>query len=113
MSKKSVFIKKKIEANLKKQQSLRLQRMKLHNEYNNLQDKLNRSQDYREKLEPVKEGRKTVQKLIGRTYWQEEFKDEDGGQSVFIERSQICTIDGQPCNMFGELLEYYDLTPKK
>lgn len=112
MSNKTASLQKKIEANLAKQNSLRLQRMKLHNQMNDLQDALNRSQDYRERMEDVKEGRRKVQKLIGRRYWTEEFIDEGGGEFIFVERSEICSINGQPCDMFGNLLEYYDLNSK-
>ena len=34
-------------------------------------------------------------KLIGRIHWVEEFKDEDGGPSTFINRSKIVRVDGR------------------
>lgn len=33
--------------------------------------------------------------LVGRIHWVEEFKDEDGGESVFIERNRIVRINGE------------------
>ena len=81
----------------------------LHNQNNELKDEANLLDDYREKKEKVKEGRKSAEKLIGRIYWQEDFKDEDSSKVITIERSEICRIDGKPCDKFGNLFEYYNI----
>lgn len=36
----------------------------------------------------------TEKQLVGRIHWNEEFKDEDTGKSIFIERSEVVRIDG-------------------
>jgi hypothetical protein len=45
---------------------------------------------YRENRKKVK-----VQKLIGRIHWNENFKDEDTGEVITIERSQPVRVDGK------------------
>lgn len=110
MSKKIKRIQAQINANILKQRRLRLTEKQLHNKLNDLRHELNKADPgYKEALETVKQGRKHVKKLIGRIYWREEFKDEDRGESVFVERSRICSIDGKPYDDLGFPLEYYDL----
>ena len=41
-----------------------------------------------------KRPKKTEKHLVGRINWIEEFKDEDTGESVFIDRNQIVRVDG-------------------
>lgn len=42
------------------------------------------------------EGRKKrkVEKMVGRINWNEDFKDEDTGEVITIERSQVVKMDG-------------------
>ena len=50
---------------------------------------------YKEERRVVRMGRKNVEILEGRIYWNETFKDEDSGQVVKIERSMAVKIDGE------------------
>jgi len=34
-------------------------------------------------------------KLVGRIHWNEDFKDEDTGKLITIERSQLVKVDGE------------------
>lgn len=109
---------KKIQAQIQSlalvKNALRIKQMKICNKANDLQHELDKADPgYKEEIEKVKNGRKTVKKRIGRIYWNEEFKDEDTGESIFVDRSRICSVDGKPCDQFGNLLEYYDLTHVK
>jgi len=36
-------------------------------------------------------------KLVGRIFWNEDFKDEDTGKVITIERQQVVRIDGEWC----------------
>lgn len=36
-------------------------------------------------------------KLVGRIFWNEDFKDEDTGEVVTIERQQVVRVDGEWC----------------
>lgn len=47
-----------------------------------------------EELIVSKRPKKTEKHLVGRINWVQEFKDEDTGESVFINRSQIVRVDG-------------------
>lgn len=84
----------------------------LHNEKNDLADKINLLSDYRESIEKTKEGRKKVEQLVGRVYWKEVFKDDGSGEKIIVERSRVCRVNGKPCNQFGVPFEYYDLSKK-
>ena len=48
--------------------------------------------------------------MIGRTHWNEEFKDEDrpNEKAVKIERSQIIEIDGQKSDQWNRI-KYYSV----
>lgn len=50
---------------------------------------------YEEKEEVHGRGKKQQTLLVGREYWWEEFKDEDGGPSIWIERSRAVKINGE------------------
>ena len=49
-----------------------------------------------EAKETERDGRKKnkVERLIGRIYWNESFKDEDTDNVITIERSQVVRVDG-------------------
>lgn len=49
---------------------------------------------YTEKEEIHGRGR-SRKDLVGRRYWMEDFKDEDTGEVVTIERSQAVKVDGE------------------
>ena len=51
-------------------------------------------QQYREEMETHGRGKKKREMLVGRIHWKEEFKDEDTGQSIWIERSQVVRVNG-------------------
>ena len=54
-------------------------------------------QRFEEKEEEIiisKRPKKIEKRLIGRIHWNEEFKDEDTGQSIWIERSRVVRVDG-------------------
>lgn len=56
------------------------------------------SQRFEEKVEKVivsKRPKKTEEQLIGRIIWREAFKDEDTGESIWIERSAIVRVKGK------------------
>lgn len=101
-SKKVQLLEKKLIDNKRKMRIL-------HNQNNNLMDSINLSSNYEEKIEWVREGKRKKNKLIGRTYWMEDFKDETTGEVITIERSAICRIDGKPCDEFGNLFHYYEI----
>ncbi len=55
-------------------------------------------QRFEEKEEEItisRRPKKIEKRLIGRIHWNEEFKDEDTGQSVWIERSQVVRVNGE------------------
>lgn len=39
-------------------------------------------------------------KLVGRVHWNEDFKDEDTGEVITIERSQVVRVEGEWQTMF-------------
>lgn len=45
----------------------------------------------------VRNGRKKEKKewIIGRVHWKEEFKDEDTGEGIFVDRSQVVRVNGE------------------
>ena len=54
-------------------------------------------QRFEEKEEEIiisRRPKKTEKRLIGRIHWKEEFKDEDTGKGIWIERSQVVRVDG-------------------
>ncbi len=103
-----------IKANLLAQTNLRVKQMYLHNQLVDLQHQLNKADPgYKEEIEIGKEARKNKRRLIGHIYWKERFTDEDTKKYFYVERSKICSIDGRPCNEFGILLHYYDLSKLK
>lgn len=36
----------------------------------------------------------TVDRLIGRVFWKEDFKDDETGEVVTVERNQVVRVDG-------------------
>lgn len=50
---------------------------------------------YKEEMKDVKQGKNKSQRLIGMVCWNENFKDEDTGAIVTIERSQAVKVDGE------------------
>lgn len=100
MSKKEALLQKKIDANISK-----IKRLANENIY--LQDKINTSGKYKEEHQTFGRGKKKVTKFVGRKYWKEDFKDEDSGEAITIERSRIVRIDGKIVDEFGNEIEYY------
>jgi len=82
---------------------------RIYNNGINLKDSLNRLGDYRETQEPHKIGRKTITRLVGRKHWKEDFIDEDSGEVITVDRSEICTINGKSCDKFGVIFGFYEI----
>ena len=85
-------INKKIEAIDKKIADLQKEQLELHFQQLTMSD---RNQQYKEELEWHKDGRKKVQVMVGRVHWKEDFKDEDTGKYITIERSRAVKFDGE------------------
>jgi hypothetical protein len=57
-------------------------------------DETQRFEETEEEITISRRPKKTEKRLIGRIHWKEEFKDEDTGQSFWIERSQVVRVNG-------------------
>lgn len=85
----------RIHSNSKKIAKLLLENIKLKQEAMLLSDD---KQWYAEAMEPTipeDARKKKIEKLIGRIHWNEDFKDDDTGETVSIERSEIVRVDGE------------------
>lgn len=109
----TALTKKKIKQLEAKMEDNRIKQMVLHNTNNDLQDKINLLSNYTEENETTGRGKSKKTELVGRRRWREGFRDEDTGEVIYINRSEVCRVDGQPANRFGELLEYYTIPEKK
>jgi len=91
-----------------------LQLKRLFNENIDLRDEINISGKYSEKEETFIFGKGKSKRsetfLIGRRHWTETFKDEDTGERIDIERSEICRVNGKPSDCTGRSVEKYVLT---
>lgn len=109
----TVLTKKKIKQLEAKMEDNRMKQMVLHNNNNDLQDKINLLSNYTEENETTGRGKSKQTHLIGRRRWREGFKDEGTGEVIFINRSEVCRVDGHPANKWGQLMEYYPIPEKK
>ena len=57
-------------------------------------DEHQRFEEKEEEITISRRPKKTEKRLIGRIHWKEEFKDEDTGKGIWIERSQIVRVNG-------------------
>jgi hypothetical protein len=57
-------------------------------------DDYQRFEENEEEIIISRRPKKTEKRLIGRIHWKEEFKDEDTGKGIWIERSQVVRVDG-------------------
>lgn len=57
-------------------------------------DESQRFEETEEEVIISRRPKKTEKRLIGRILWEEEFKDEDTGQSIWIERSTVVRVNG-------------------
>ena len=57
-------------------------------------DEHQRFEENEEEIIISRRPKKTEKRLIGRIHWKEEFKDEDTGKGIWIERSQVVRVDG-------------------
>lgn len=48
-----------------------------------------------EKKEVIGRGKSKREVLVGRIHWNEDFKDEDTGETITIERTEIVRVDGE------------------
>ncbi len=91
MTKRQV-IHAKIASNAKKIHALHQKNIELSKEELLLSDK---QQWYTETTETHGKGKNKKEYLIGRINWKEDFKDEDTGEVVTIERSQVVRQNGE------------------
>lgn len=57
-------------------------------------DESQRFEETEEEVIISRRPKKTEKQMIGRIYWKEEFKDEDTGESIWIERSEVVRVNG-------------------
>lgn len=90
--KKREQIQSKINSNLEKIASLNSEVFELRKQALLLSDDV---QWFEEKKETIGRGKTKREVLIGRIHWNEDFKDEDSGEIITIERQQTVRIDGE------------------
>ncbi len=82
-------INKKIESNISKIKALNDENVRLRIRELQISDK---TQQYSEKMEVRGRGKTKQDVLVGRVHWKEDFKDEDTGEVVTVERQTIVRI---------------------
>jgi FtsZ-binding cell division protein ZapB len=82
----------KIDAKSEARELLRLEIIELKKQALLLSDDV---QQFEEKKEIIGRGKHKREVLVGRIHWKEDFKDEDTGEVVTIERQQAVRIDGE------------------
>ncbi len=50
---------------------------------------------FKEKTETIGRGKTKREALIGSIHWKEDFKDDDTGKVITIERQQVVRVDGE------------------
>jgi len=83
--KQRVELLKQIEANRQKQEDLAKEELELCKKYIQINDK---NQWYTESERTVGRGKSKRTFIEGRFYWMQDFKDDDTGQVIKIERSR-------------------------
>lgn len=93
-------IKAKMQENLDKIKAIEKENFELSTQDILLCDETQRFEEKIESHPKVKYQRKPHWldgKLVGRIFWKEDFKDNDTGEVITIERQQVVRVDGEWC----------------
>ncbi|MDO9186966.1 MAG: hypothetical protein Q7W13_13210 [Bacteroidia bacterium] len=90
--KKRENLEAKIAANIEKITSLNIEIIELRKKTLLLSDDV---QWFKEKKETIGRGKTKKEVLVGRIHWKEDFKDENNGEVITIERQRVVRVDGK------------------